>query len=350
VEVQLLRAGPRVRVEVRDHGPGIPAAFRKRIFQKFSQADASDTRQKGGTGLGLSISRAIIERLGGYIGFESEPGQGATFFFELPEWQAPAGSPATLAAAGADAARPCVLVCEDDADIARLLALMLDKGGFDTELSYSAEDAQHKLAQRSYAAMSVDLKLPDADGLTLIRTLRSQPATRELPIVVVSATAAEGQLCLNQQSLSVAEWLEKPIDENLLILGLRRAIAGAAGKPRILHVEDDLDIQRVTAAIAQDFARFEFATTLDDARSWLRQQHFDLVLLDLTLGQGSGWDLLDDIEALTLPSPVVVFSASEVPRPYSSRVAAVLLKGQTSNDELLQTLQRTLAKAKPPVS
>jgi PAS domain S-box-containing protein len=350
VEVHLLRAGPRVRVEVRDRGPGIPAEFRNRIFQKFSQADASDTRQKGGTGLGLSISRAIIERFGGHIGFESEAGQGTTFFFELPEWTAPAPvAPPAPAADALDSLRPCVLVCEDDADIARLLALMLDKGGFDADLCYSAEQAQAQLALRSYAAMTVDLKLPGADGLSLILHLRSQPATRELPIVVVSASAAEGQLSLNNQSLSVSEWLEKPIDENLLILGLRRAIAGASGKPRILHVEDDLDIQRVTEVIAQDFATFEFATNLDDARVWLRQQYFDLVLLDLSLGEGSGWDLLDDIEALTLPSPVVVFSASEVERPHSPRVAAVLLKGQTSNSELLQTLQRTLARARPPL-
>ena len=73
-----------VRVSVTDRGPGVPEEFRGRIFGKFAQADASDTRKKGGTGLGLSISRAIIEKLGGMMDYESVPGQGATFFFELP--------------------------------------------------------------------------------------------------------------------------------------------------------------------------------------------------------------------------------------------------------------------------
>ncbi len=73
-----------VRIEVRDEGPGIPAEFRHRIFQKFSQADSSDTRQKGGSGLGLSISKALIERFGGRLGFQGNRGAGTTFFFELP--------------------------------------------------------------------------------------------------------------------------------------------------------------------------------------------------------------------------------------------------------------------------
>ena len=74
----------KVRVSVRDQGPGIPEEFRDRIFQKFSQADSSDTRLKGGTGLGLNISKAIVEKHGGSIGFETQVGSGTTFYFELP--------------------------------------------------------------------------------------------------------------------------------------------------------------------------------------------------------------------------------------------------------------------------
>jgi signal transduction histidine kinase len=76
--------GTMVRISVTDHGPGIPLSFRDRIFQRFSQADGSDNRQKGGTGLGLSISKALIERMGGTIDYESTPGMGTTFIVELP--------------------------------------------------------------------------------------------------------------------------------------------------------------------------------------------------------------------------------------------------------------------------
>lgn len=97
VEIYVSRSGLGVRTEVRDHGPGISEEFRKRIFQKFSQADSSDSRQQGGTGLGLNISRAIIERMGVVIGFHSNTGVGSTFFFELPEYKGLAGPPAVSA-------------------------------------------------------------------------------------------------------------------------------------------------------------------------------------------------------------------------------------------------------------
>lgn len=87
VAVRVSRVGQRVRVEVTDDGPGIPEEFRSRIFQKFSQADSSDSRQKGGTGLGLNISKALVEKMKGYIGFSSKAGAGTTFFFEVPQWQ-----------------------------------------------------------------------------------------------------------------------------------------------------------------------------------------------------------------------------------------------------------------------
>jgi PAS domain S-box-containing protein len=346
VFVRLQCRDRRVRVEVIDSGPGIPEEFRKRIFQKFSQADTSDTRQKGGTGLGLNISRAIVERMNGSVGFTSQTGVGTVFYFELPEAAAlpveEVSAPANKARHNGPA-RPLILVCEDDRDIAHLIKLMLDKGGFDADLVHRADQAMEQVVRRPYAAMTVDLGLPDLDGISLIRSLRREERTRELPIVVVSANAEAGELEFNNQPLAVSTWLEKPIDENKLILSLQRAIANMAeGRPRILHVEDDLDIQRIAATIAQDFATFEFAGSLHEAREQLDKHHYDLVLLDLTLKDGSGWELLDTIEALNPAPPVVVFSASDTVSKESDRVEAVLVKAYTSNDQLLRTLQRVL--------
>jgi signal transduction histidine kinase len=84
VLVSAQRHGGVVRITVTDRGSGIPEEFRARIFERFAQADSSTTREKGGTGLGLSISKAIVERMGGHIGFETEVGAGTTFYVELP--------------------------------------------------------------------------------------------------------------------------------------------------------------------------------------------------------------------------------------------------------------------------
>jgi signal transduction histidine kinase len=84
VLTRLERAGGMLKIAVIDHGAGIPAAFRERIFQRFAQADSADSRQKGGTGLGLNICKTIVEEHGGRIRFESVEGEGTSFFLELP--------------------------------------------------------------------------------------------------------------------------------------------------------------------------------------------------------------------------------------------------------------------------
>jgi PAS domain S-box-containing protein len=343
VEVHVAKAGLGVRVEVRDHGPGIPEEFRTRIFQKFSQADSSDTRQKSGTGLGLNISRALVERMGGSIGFETRLGEGTTFFFELPLWNGPAEAPPP-------APRSRILVCESDIDVARLIAIMLDKAGFDSDLAHSAQQASDLLATGRYDAVTLDLRLPDQSGGAFLNSLRQNETTRALPVIVISTLAGDGQLQLDHKPSSVSDWLTKPIDEGQLVAAMQRAVAELHGrKPRILHVEDDLDIQHIAAAIAADFATFEFAGNLAEARESLRTKPFDLVLLDLGLGKESGWDLVEMIDSLQPRPALVVFSASEVLPDARTRPDAVLVKASTSNAELLQTIQRVLKlPAVPP--
>ena len=114
------------------------------------------------------------------------------------------------------------------------------------------------------------------------------------------------------------------------------------GRPGILHAEDDLDIQRIAAAITQKFATFEFATTVQEAKTDLQTQHFDLVLLDLSLPGGSGCDLFQDIDALLHRPPVVVFAATDVADADDRGAAAILVKARTSNEQLLSTIQRVL--------
>ncbi|CAN5375626.1 hypothetical protein BH10PSE16_BH10PSE16_03260 [soil metagenome] len=346
VALRVFRAAQGVRVEVIDCGPGIPEDFQGRIFQKFSQADSSDSRQKGGTGLGLNISKALVEKMGGQIGFTSKAGAGTTFFFEFPEW--PPRNPASrLPDSGThpESSQPRILICESDPDVAMLISMMLDKAGFDSELAHDAPQALELVSHSSFVALTVDLNLPGKGGASFINALHGDERTRHLPVVVISAMAEEGRLQLNHQPLTVSDWLEKPIDEKRLIQSVRRAVAGMSsetGKPRILHVEDDADIQSIVAAIVQDCAEFEFSATLQDARTRLRESRFDLILLDLALGDDSGWKLFEEIDKLEPRPPVIVFSASDEDSDESKKVEAMLVKSHTSNTELLNAIQRAL--------
>ena len=349
VTVSLTRANGRVRLSVKDDGPGIPESFRSRIFGKFEQADSSDSRRKGGTGLGLSIAKAIVERLEGRIWFDSTEGAGTVFHVELPE---AGGAPAVPAPPPAgdldpDDRRPSILVVEDDRDVGHLLSMMLERNGWRVTVAHSAAEASGLLAHGRFAAMTLDIMLPDEDGLSFFRRLRRSPATRDLPVVVVSAKAEVARRDLNGDAIGIVDWLEKPIDQDRLGRAIRQAIGTQAGPVAILHVEDDPDIVRIVGAVMGEAVEVVPATSLAAARAALASRAFSVVIVDVGLPDGSGLDLLGEIRRLSPPPPVVIFSASDFDPASTTQVAAALVKSRTDNDTLHETIQRLIDGLSP---
>lgn len=346
VEVAVRRHKNVVQLEVTDQGPGIPAEFHGRIFQKFSQADSSDTRQKGGTGLGLAISKELVERMNGLIGFDSEEGQGARFYVQLPVWQ-----PFEIAPPLADAlvlGAPRLLVVEDDADIASLLSMMLRRAGYLVDVANTGELALDYLANNDYAAMTLDLMLPGQSGVALIRQIRSQAETEALPIIVVSAFTEDGKLAINGDFHAV-DWIDKPFDEARLTAAVLRSLpplAHSACKPRVLHVEDDVDLHCIISILGCDLADFDIAHNLAEARAKLAFERYHLVLLDIGLPDGSGWELVMDLKRLDPEPPVIVLSGSELTAEQQATVQAALVKTRIPNQDLLDTLKRLLTAKK----
>jgi CheY-like chemotaxis protein len=223
VEISVLRHEKNIRISVTDHGPGIPKEFHDRIFERFAQADPMDPRHKQGAGLGLSIVKAIVERLGGMIDFETNPDLGTTFYFELPEYH----KDEMPSAPGAKTKKkPTILICEDDPDVATLLSLILKQGGYHTEIAYDATQAKQLLNKNNYSAMTLDIKLPDQDGISLIKELAERENTRHLPIVVVSANTQQWRSQLDDSKYSVIDWLDKPIDQTHLMSVMQKICFG----------------------------------------------------------------------------------------------------------------------------
>jgi PAS domain S-box-containing protein len=178
------------RVSIADEGPGISEEFRARIFTKFAQADASDTRAKGGTGLGLSIAREIVERLGGALSFDSTPGDGATFHVDLPAVPASVDAGRTVEPLGriSDPGVPLVLHVDDDPDMLRIVADAFE-GRAQVHSSPSVLEARAAIARYAFDAVILDIAMADGDGLELIRPIRARQ--RGAAIILFTAQDAE---------------------------------------------------------------------------------------------------------------------------------------------------------------
>lgn len=215
VRVHAIMRDNQVRVCVSDQGPGIPQAFRQQVFEKFAQADASDSRKVAGTGLGLAISKELIERMGGSVGFECVDGQGTTFWCQLPVQTQLYGDGSD------DDGRPRLLVVEDEPDTGRLLHLMLREGGYAVDRVQSLYQARERLAAGGYQAMTLDLHLPDGSGRQLIEEIRRDPALRGLPVIVISAANRLDPGIDDEHTV----WLHKPITSAQLLTAVQRALA-----------------------------------------------------------------------------------------------------------------------------
>ena len=321
------------RVEVEDKGPGIPEGFRGSIFQKFAQSEPLDTRQKGGTGLGLSIVHALVEGMGGRIGFTSVPGS-TIFQVDFPEAQPEAATTRP--------AKPLVLVVEDDPLTARLLEAALMKEGFEVHRAASAAAAKACLDQNTYHAMTLDLLLPDQHGLKLLAELRQRPDTQNLPVLVASSAADAGKDNPGVPALQVLEWMQKPLDPFRVAQALA-SLEPSRARPTVLHVEDDIDVHRVLHAVLGETTTLLHAPTLSAARKILLSTPVDLVILDSHLPDGRGADLIPDVHAAGGPTlPILFFSGEEDESTLAAEVSRTLLKSSASNLDIQRVVQALL--------
>ncbi|MBH1554051.1 response regulator [Stenotrophomonas maltophilia] len=370
--------GGRIRFEVADTGIGIAREQLQVIFEAFRQADGSTRRRYGGTGLGLSISRDLAERMGGSIHVDSEPGRGSCFILELPlqgapvaasgEAPAPVSIPASpqpvAAVAARTAAAPAVapaaaptianvaddrgrrqragrliLAVEDDATFAEALVVLAHELDFDCVVATTAEEALSLAAELRPNGILLDIGLPDVSGLSVLERLKRNPDTRHIPVHVVSAMD-RGQVA---RELGAIGFAIKPTTRERLVAAIEQLEqTSQRDVRRLLIVEDDSELRHnLELLLGREQLQIIAVGTLAGALEQLSTVTFDCMVMDLSLPDGSGYDLLEHMagnDDVGFP-PVIVYTGRALNREEEQRLRryskSIIIKGARSPERLL---------------
>jgi len=210
-----------IRFRVKDTGIGISAKQQEKLFQEFSQADATISRKYGGTGLGLAISHRFVQMMKGRIGVESQPGQGSTFTVYLPaQVTLDVAETAQLEGVGGNVAgstqhKPevdTVLVIDDDPAVRDLMSRFLTKSGFRAVAAADGEEGLRLAREVNPLVITLDVIMPEYDGWDVLRKLKSDPSLAQIPVIMV--TVVDNQAM--GLDLGASNYLIKPVDRDRL--------------------------------------------------------------------------------------------------------------------------------------
>ena len=351
------RRGAAVVLQVSDTGIGMTPSQMGKLFEPFSQADATTSRKYGGTGLGLAITRRFCELLGGDVTVESEPGHGSTFTVRLPvDASAPLGmedapAPITRAATPAPATGAgLVLVIDDDPAARAITRRVLARDGYDVIEAADGDTGLRLARERRPALITLDILMPAMDGWAVLAALKSDPDTAPIPVILQTIVEDRNM----GFALGAAEYLTKPIERKRLAALVRRHVRDASAGP-VLIVEDD------------EHTRALYARTLEQA-GWTVLQAENgrvaleriaaarpaLVLLDLMMPEMDGFEFLDVLrqDPSHRAIPVVVITARTLSpddrRRLNGGVERVLQKRALHTDALLAEVRAAAGPAPQP--
>jgi two-component system sensor histidine kinase/response regulator len=308
--------GVTLHIAVRDTGIGIPLEKQQVIFEAFTQTDSSTTRKYGGTGLGLAISSRLVNKMGGKMWVESEPGSGSTFHFTMP-FRLQKSSSRKYAPSGAEAVRGLsVLVVDDNATNRRVLQEMLLTWHMKPVLAESGPEAlaileRTRVEGTPFALILLDAQMPEMDGFTVMEKIQQDAQLAKTDVIMLTSAGfrGDGARC---RELGIKGYLTKPVKRSDLLDAINVVLGSPSrgesslvtlhslrenrGRLRILLVEDNRTNQLLAMGLLEKRGHeVAVAENGADALETLDKQTFDLVLMDV---QMPGMDGLQATQAI----------------------------------------------------
>jgi signal transduction histidine kinase/DNA-binding response OmpR family regulator len=356
LEVERREAGGRewINFSVKDSGIGITKEQMNKLFQPFSQADASTTREFGGTGLGLVITKKFCELMGGTMGVSSVRGEGSTFMITLPADArlAPQAQPFAPGieqeehepvVAAADAGT--VLVVDDDPVARDLLQRALTRAGFRVECATDGEEAIRLARTLRPQAITLDVMMPGVDGWTTLAALKADPELADIPVIMLTIVDDKNK----GYALGASDYMTKPFDREQLAAVLakyrRTATTTTEHAPALVVEDDEVARALLVRVLEQEGWTVREAADGRAALAEVAAERPQLILLDLMMPGMDGFEFVQELHKQPggRTIPVVVITAKDITLEdrlrLSGYVEKILEKGAYSRDDLLRAVK-----------
>lgn len=327
----MVDAGGWALITVDDRGPGIPAAFRNRIFGRFERADREDGSV--GAGLGLAISREIVARHEGSIWFEDRRGGGTRFAIALDRIDAGDREPTPAH----------ILVVERHAGQSPTLCDLLRRDGHRCDVVHDAAGAVDAVQTRSYAMMLIDLDLAPTERLAMMKARHDNAAISRMPSALASRSlrGALGRPVV----FDLVDWLDRPVKAERLSGALRMALHRRGGhEPVILHLDGNSELLEVVVAGLAPSAQIVTVDDLEAAREVLERGAVDIAIINLPVGSASESCLVPfPVDARGLGVPTITYADPSVYAAILADMEPVLLAAPDTIPDFSATINRIVA-------